>query len=92
MYCLNLFMWQLLSLFHEALLEVEKYFDTLRVHYNLILLYIDLILFCVLRDAAHRVHPLAGQGVNLGFGDVKCLSELLSEAVFSGNSLGEQIS
>ncbi|PNF22636.1 Ubiquinone biosynthesis monooxygenase COQ6, mitochondrial [Cryptotermes secundus] len=39
-------------------------------------------------DAAHRVHPLAGQGVNLGFGDVKCLSELLCEAVFNGSSLG----
>ena len=92
MYCSNIFIWHLLSLFHEDLLEVEKYFDPLRAHYNSILLYIDRILYCVLRDAAHRVHPLAGPGVNLGFGDVKCLSELLCEAVFSGNSLGEQIS
>ena len=39
-------------------------------------------------DAAHRVHPLAGQGVNLGFGDVTALVQLLAEAVINGISLG----
>ena len=39
-------------------------------------------------DAAHTIHPLAGQGANLGFGDVKALVDVLSKAHKRGESLG----
>lgn len=35
-------------------------------------------------DAAHQINPLAGQGVNLGFQDVKALTESLKEALDQG--------
>lgn len=40
-------------------------------------------------DAAHTVHPLAGQGVNLGFGDAFALSRIISEGIAVGTDIGE---
>lgn len=39
-------------------------------------------------DAAHAIHPIAGQGLNLGFRDVIALSEVLIEASHRGDDLG----
>lgn len=39
-------------------------------------------------DAAHKVHPLAGQGLNLGVGDAERLAEAIHESVALGIDAG----
>ncbi|MBO1074953.1 UbiH/UbiF/VisC/COQ6 family ubiquinone biosynthesis hydroxylase [Roseomonas marmotae] len=39
-------------------------------------------------DAAHGIHPIAGQGLNLGFRDVAALAELVVEAVAANQDPG----
>jgi len=44
--------------------------------------------FVVVGDAAHGIHPIAGQGLNLGFKDVAALSEVLLDAARLGLDFG----
>jgi 2-octaprenyl-6-methoxyphenol hydroxylase len=39
-------------------------------------------------DAAHGIHPIAGQGLNMGFRDVAALAQVLVDAARTGQDLG----
>ena len=41
-------------------------------------------------DAAHAIHPIAGQGLNLGFRDAAALAEVMVEGARLGLDLGDQ--
>jgi 2-octaprenyl-6-methoxyphenol hydroxylase len=41
-------------------------------------------------DAAHAIHPIAGQGLNLGFRDVAALTEVIVEGARLGLDLGDK--
>jgi len=44
--------------------------------------------FALAGDAAHGIHPIAGQGLNLGFRDVAALAEIIVEADRLGQDFG----
>jgi 2-octaprenyl-6-methoxyphenol hydroxylase len=51
--------------------------------------YIDTRL-ALIGDAAHAIHPIAGQGVNVGFRDVAVMEELITDALRLGLDIGSQ--
>lgn len=42
----------------------------------------------LIAEAAHAMHPIAGQGLNMGMRDIKALSDLLIDARDNGKDLG----
>ena len=44
--------------------------------------------FALAGDAAHGIHPIAGQGLNMGFRDVAALAEVVVEADRLGQDIG----
>jgi len=57
-----------------SLLHAERYTDTRLV---------------LVGDAAHGMHPIAGQGLNVGIRDVGVLGALLGDALDAGDDLGD---
>jgi 2-octaprenyl-6-methoxyphenol hydroxylase len=45
----------------------------------------------LLGDSAHGIHPIAGQGLNLGLKDVAALAEVLIDAARLGEDLGSEL-
>jgi 2-octaprenylphenol hydroxylase len=46
----------------------------------------------LLGDAAHSLHPLAGQGLNLGIADAACLAEVIIQAYKKGRDFSSRAS
>lgn len=45
--------------------------------------------FALIADAAHGIHPIAGQGLNIGLRDVKVLTDMLVDAHSAQKDLGD---
>jgi 2-octaprenyl-6-methoxyphenol hydroxylase len=74
----------------------ERYGDvklgSRRVAYPLGLVHADRYIaprMVLVADAAHGIHPIAGQGLNLGFRDLDALDDILGTAYENGADIGE---
>lgn len=47
--------------------------------------------FCLIGDAVHGIHPIAGQGFNLGLRDIAALTEVLVDARRIGADIGSEL-
>ncbi len=45
---------------------------------------------CLVGDSAHSVHPIAGQGLNLGYRDIEALINIIKEHTSLGLDIGSQ--
>ncbi len=77
-------------------IQADNYWGTVkavgkRFSYPLKLMHADTFVaqrFALVGDAAHGIHPIAGQGVNLGYRDVAALSQLLIDRHRLGLDIG----
>jgi len=44
---------------------------------------------CVIADSAHSIHPLAGQGINLGLADASVLADEIQNGISAGKDIGQ---
>src|SRR5271163_4446914 len=71
--------------------RVTQVEDATRAAFPLKLAHVDRYIaprIALIGDAAHTIHPLAGQGLNLGLSDAKSLSSVVAESISLGQDLG----
>ena len=44
--------------------------------------------FALLGDAAHAIHPIAGQGLNMGLRDAAAMADVIADALNQGRDIG----
>lgn len=59
-----------------------------KIQFNLISIYFYITFLLKNRDAAHTIHPLAGQGLNQGLADVQCLLKVIEQGIINGQDIG----